>query len=80
LSGIFTHRGEPLIDALWDFVYGKWGNQLDGDNGELFRCQRMVAVYEAFDWNLPGQFEAFAHRKVFVSTSLKWHWRRYRTL
>jgi methyltransferase (TIGR00027 family) len=25
----------------------------------------MVAVYEAFDWMLPGQFEAFAHRKAF---------------
>ena len=29
------------------------------------RSQRMVAVYEAFDWMLPGQFEAFAHRKAF---------------
>lgn len=27
--------------------------------------KRMVAVYEAFDWMLPGQFEAFAHRKAF---------------
>jgi len=26
---------------------------------------RMVRVYEAFDWMLPGQFEAFAHRKAF---------------
>ena len=25
----------------------------------------MVFVYEAFDWMLPGQFEAFAHRKAF---------------
>jgi methyltransferase (TIGR00027 family) len=25
----------------------------------------MVSVYEAFDWMLPGQFEAFAHRKAF---------------
>ena len=29
------------------------------------RSQRMVSVYEAFDWMLPGQFEAFAHRKAF---------------
>ena len=29
------------------------------------RSQRMVSVYEAFDWLLPGQFEAFAHRKAF---------------
>jgi methyltransferase (TIGR00027 family) len=27
--------------------------------------QRMVSVYEAFDWILPGQFVSFAHRKAF---------------
>ena len=31
------------------------------------RSQRMVSVYEAFDWMLPGQFEAFVHRKAFLS-------------
>jgi len=25
----------------------------------------MVSIYEAFDWMLPGQFVAFAHRKAF---------------
>jgi hypothetical protein len=29
------------------------------------RSRRMVYVYEAFDWMLPGQFEAFASRKAF---------------
>ena len=29
------------------------------------RSPRMVSVYKAFDWMLPGQFEAFAHRKAF---------------
>ena len=29
------------------------------------RSPRMVAIYKWFDWLLPGQFEAFAHRKVF---------------
>jgi methyltransferase (TIGR00027 family) len=29
------------------------------------RSRRAVAVYEAFDWMMPGQFEAFAHRKAF---------------
>lgn len=29
------------------------------------RSPRMVSVYEAFDWLLPGQFVAFAHRKAF---------------
>ncbi len=27
--------------------------------------RKAVSVYEAFDWMLPGQFEAFAHRKCF---------------
>ena len=29
------------------------------------RSRRMVSVYRAFDWMMPGQFEAFAHRKAF---------------
>jgi methyltransferase (TIGR00027 family) len=29
------------------------------------RSRVAVATYEAFDWMLPGQFEAFAHRKAF---------------
>jgi len=29
------------------------------------RWPKMVSIYEAFDWMLPGQFEAFAHRKAF---------------
>ena len=29
------------------------------------RSPRMVCVYQAFDWMLPGQFEAFGHRKAF---------------
>jgi len=27
--------------------------------------QRAVSIYEKFDWMMPGQFEAFAHRKAF---------------
>jgi methyltransferase (TIGR00027 family) len=30
-----------------------------------FRSPRMVSVYMAFDWMMPGQFEAFGHRKSF---------------
>ena len=29
------------------------------------RTAPMVSIYEAFDWMLPGQFEAFGHRKAF---------------
>lgn len=33
--------------------------------------QRMVSVYEAFDWILPGQFVAFAHRKAFCESQAR---------
>lgn len=29
------------------------------------RSRRMVSIYEAFDWMMPGQFEAFGYRKAF---------------
>lgn len=35
------------------------------------RSGRMVSVYEAFDWMLPGQFEAFAHRKAFCERQVR---------
>ncbi|MBW2442597.1 MAG: SAM-dependent methyltransferase [Deltaproteobacteria bacterium] len=35
------------------------------------RSPRMVSVYEAFDWMLPGQFEAFAHRKAFCERQVR---------
>jgi methyltransferase (TIGR00027 family) len=31
----------------------------------------MLSVYEAFDWMLPGQFEAFAHRKSFCERQVR---------
>jgi methyltransferase (TIGR00027 family) len=31
----------------------------------------MVSVYEAFDWMLPGQFEAFAYRKAFCEHQVR---------
>jgi methyltransferase (TIGR00027 family) len=31
----------------------------------------MVSFYEAFDWMLPGQFEAFAHRKAFCERQVR---------
>jgi methyltransferase (TIGR00027 family) len=33
--------------------------------------RRMVSFYEAFDWMLPGQFEAFAHRKAFCEHQVR---------
>ena len=35
------------------------------------RSKQMVSVYEAFDWLLPGQFEAFAHRKAFCERQVR---------
>lgn len=33
--------------------------------------RRSLAVYEAFDWMLPGQFEALAHRKAFFERQVR---------
>jgi methyltransferase (TIGR00027 family) len=35
------------------------------------QSQTSVAIYEAFDWMLPGQFEAFAHRKAFCESQVR---------
>ncbi|MCG7881745.1 MAG: SAM-dependent methyltransferase [Candidatus Thiodiazotropha taylori] len=35
------------------------------------RSKRMVSVYEAFDWILPGQFEALAERKAFCEHQVR---------
>ena len=35
------------------------------------RSPRMVLVYRAFDWMMPGQFEAFAHRKAFCEYQVR---------
>lgn len=43
-------------------------------NATVVRCcrsQKMVSVYEAFDWMMPGQFEAFAHRKAFCERQVR---------
>ena len=35
------------------------------------RSSKMVSIYEAFDWMLPGQFEAFAYRKAFCEQQVR---------
>jgi methyltransferase (TIGR00027 family) len=37
----------------------------------LSRWPKMVSIYEAFDWMMPGQFEAFAHRKAFCEHQVR---------
>ncbi|MCG6963182.1 MAG: SAM-dependent methyltransferase [Acidobacteria bacterium] len=35
------------------------------------RSRWAVAIYEAFDWMMPGQYEAFAHRKAFCERQVR---------
>jgi methyltransferase (TIGR00027 family) len=35
------------------------------------RSRMAVAIYLAFDWLMPGQFEAFAHRKAFFEREVR---------
>lgn len=35
------------------------------------RSPKMVSIYEAFDWMLPGQFEAFGYRKAFCEQQVR---------
>jgi len=35
------------------------------------KTERMLAVYNAFDWMLPGQFEAFAYRKAYIEEKVR---------
>jgi len=43
-----------------------------GATGVRWSCSpRMVSVYEAFDWMMPGQFEAFAYRKAFCEKQVR---------
>ena len=35
------------------------------------RSRKIVTVYKAFDWMMPGQFEAFAYRKAFCEHQVR---------
>ena len=35
------------------------------------RSRKMISVYKAFDWMMPGQFEAFGHRKAFCERQVR---------
>lgn len=36
-----------------------------------YKSARMAHVYDTFDWMMPGQFEAFAHRKAFCERQVR---------
>lgn len=38
---------------------------------QFARTQQAVSIYGIFDWMLPGQFEAFAHRKAFCDLKVR---------
>lgn len=41
----------------------------------LVKCassKKIVALFEAFDWMLPGQFAALGHRKAFFEQQVRW--------
>ena len=38
---------------------------------KIARSQWAVSLYEWFDWMMPGQFEAFAHRKAFCEQQVR---------
>lgn len=38
---------------------------------DFSRSRAAVAIYLAFDWMMPGQFEAFAHRKAFCEQQVR---------
>jgi len=44
---------------------------VDANTIRWARSRRMVSVYEAFDWMMPGQFEAFGHRKAFFDRQVR---------
>src|SRR5210317_2233897 len=58
-----------IVDATWKLLVAS------GAAGERTvkwsQSQISVAIYEAFDWMLPGQFEAFAHRKAFCERQVR---------
>lgn len=37
----------------------------------MYRSRKMLLVYDAFDWMMPGQFEAFAGRKAFCEHQVR---------
>jgi len=52
-----------IVDATADLLVAS--GAVGATTVRWSRSRVMVAVYEAFDWLLPGQFEAFGHRKAF---------------
>lgn len=76
--GLITLEAKPGMDAILPSGVVKATEKLLVASGvareitvRLAASPRMVAVYEAFDWMVPGQFEAFAHRKAFCERQVR---------
>jgi methyltransferase (TIGR00027 family) len=60
----------PAIVSATEMLLIKSG--IIGDKTAAFaRSKWAISIYEAFDWLLPGQFEAFAHRKAFCENQVQ---------
>jgi methyltransferase (TIGR00027 family) len=46
-------------------------NTIGEKTAAFARSSWAIRIYEAFDWMLPGQFEAFAHRKAFCERQVR---------
>ena len=75
---IVTLGSKPAMDAILPTGIMEATRKLlvaSGAAGERTvkwaQSQTSVAIYEAFDWMLPGQFEAFAHRKAFCERKVR---------
>ncbi len=76
--GLVTLAVKPGMDAILPSGVVKATEKLLVASGvaraitvRLAASPRMVAVYEAFDWMMPGQFEALAHRKAFCERHVR---------
>ncbi len=68
-SGMETVLPPGLVDSTAELLVSSGAVSATGVRWSL--SPRMVSVYEAFDWMMPGQFEAFAHRKAFCEKQVR---------
>jgi methyltransferase (TIGR00027 family) len=59
--GIADATAKLLVESG---VAGSWAVKFS-------RSKTAIGIYLAFDWMMPGQFEAFAHRKAFIERQVR---------
>ena len=58
-----------IVDATAEMLVAS--GAVSANTIQWARSRRIVSVYEAFDWMMPGQFEAFGHRKAFFDHQVR---------